>query len=96
MSNPKLTLYVMPKFDTQGTYFCLFENCTPGIHLFETKDQMEIKAHLGQRHTFEELKKWGYRKDMLLSMYLGYLIEKGGGVSGEGVNPSYAQIVQQV
>lgn len=59
MNNPKLTLYVIPKFGVGNDYFCPFE-CN-----FESKDQGEVKGHLVNNHSYEELKKWGYRKDML-------------------------------
>ena len=60
--NPKMTLYVMPKFDSGARFFCMFD-CNQDF-----KNQTEVKNHLVNCHSYDELKKWGYRRDLLEMM----------------------------
>jgi hypothetical protein len=70
MTNPDTTLYVMPKFETHSNFFCPFE-CDE-----EFNDQNDVKSHFVNCHTFDELKKWGYRKDILQIMIANTMVPK--------------------
>jgi hypothetical protein len=54
-------LYSMPKY--KENFFCPFD-CD-----FDTQDKLEIIGHLALMYSFEELKSWGFRKDILLQIY---------------------------
>jgi hypothetical protein len=60
--------YLFPRFIGTDFFCVLGEDCG-----FQTSDYFEILGHFALGHTFEELKHWGFRKDLLMYMYGAHL-----------------------